>query len=441
MRLHCLVAVGAALVAAAPAQAKISASKDVSPRGLLVQDSDLAAAGSRSALLMSTYPKPPKTATHYTLQARLGKGTSFEGAQRLADSTGSNEVAVGSDGTAVAAWTARTTSGVVLRVAIANPGKTFGSAKTVASAPRLALGGVAVAPSGRALVVFTRATQVQVSIRKPGHSFGAPVVLGRSRQNTPVAAAAPDGTLAVAWLDTPSGPLPPPAPYVPTPALMLAATLTPTSSTFSAPAELDRLSFWIGGPEAASGLGGAAVIWRQTFGVKRMVTVSPGGGFGPVESLEVPFPGAGEGRPDHLALGIPASGPAMALWHDVQGIPGDVLKVTSSAVVASRRPPGGTFGATTRVSASGWLAGQPYAAVTSNRVVAAWAQAKSGSTPRVCIDVSTATQVGVESLCQIAKLVDETSVDVAAGTSYGLVTWIAGRTLRGGRLYLTSYKK
>jgi len=69
---------------------------------------------------------------------------------------------------------------------------------------------------------------VQVAVAAPGRRFGAAQTLGDSRNYAPAVTVAPNGTVVVAWLDTPSPPLPPPAPPpVTRTARVLAATLAP----------------------------------------------------------------------------------------------------------------------------------------------------------------------------------------------------------------------
>jgi hypothetical protein len=165
--------------------------------------------------------------------------------------------------------------------------------------------------------------------------------------------------------------------------------------------------------------------------------------FGTAESLTVPAPPAGEGQPDQLALGLPATGPALALWHEVGGVPGDVFKVTSSVVKASVRPPSGAFAPATQVSTAGALAGQPQAAALTDRAIAAWNESTRARGVRVCIIVRAKRTSGSESRCLRATNVDSNTIDVAAGRTYGLVSWIRCSTDPGGggRLYLATYRR
>src|SRR5918998_4203426 len=175
----------ALLLSTASARASVSTPKPVSPRGLLVQQSAVAAGGDRTAVLMAG-DRAPAGRRDFSLHARLGNATSLGRLQRLA--TGDvhgPQVAVGADGTAVAAWTAHPRSGMsLLRVAIARPGQDFKAVQTLSHAPSILLGGVDVTAQGRAVVAWrpgTSGTPVQVAVASPGRRFAAGQTLGDSR--------------------------------------------------------------------------------------------------------------------------------------------------------------------------------------------------------------------------------------------------------------------
>lgn len=442
------LAATALLGAAPPAHAAIDAADPVSPEGLSVQQAASAAAGNRGAVLMVGHRGSASRPGAFALYARLGRGTHLGPSQRLdTHSAFAPQVAVGSDGTVVAAWTgeSRGSDGAV-RFAIAEPGKPFGRAQTLSGSGRAALGDVAVSATGRALIVTRTRTAdptVGVFIRAPRHRFGAPQSLGTSRYYLPAAAAAPDGTFVVSWLDTPAPPAPPPAPYTPTPAVVRAATLGTAASRFGPATALGELGFWFSGPEAASGPGGAAIAWRQTYAEKRLVAVERAGVLGGPVPLPIPMPPSGEGQPDELALGLPATGPTVALWHEVGGVSGDVFRVTSSVVKASVRSADGTFPPADTISTPGALAGQPQAAALTDRVLAAWSESVRGRTARVCVTVDAGRGARSGSRCLRAPAVDPNTVDVAAGRSFGLVSWIerGADPVGGGRLYLATYRR
>jgi len=122
------------LLSAASAQARVTAPQPVSPRGLLVQERAVAAGGGRTAVLMAGYV-PSARPQDFSVQARLGDATSLGPLQRLAGDGYGPRVAVGADGTAVAAWSAHPRrAGAMLRVASARPGHNFGRVQTLSQA-------------------------------------------------------------------------------------------------------------------------------------------------------------------------------------------------------------------------------------------------------------------------------------------------------------------
>ena len=170
----------------------------------------MATGGGRIAVVMLGY----RSSRDFSLQARTGSARGLGPLQRF-DTTGEfPQVAVGADGTVVAAWVAqRQGSTPVLRATVARPGHNFGRVQGLSHARSMALGGVAVTARGRAVVAWRRGTSgtpVQVALAAPGHAFGAAQTLGTSRQNVPAVAVAPNGTVLVTWLDTPAPPQPPP---------------------------------------------------------------------------------------------------------------------------------------------------------------------------------------------------------------------------------------
>ena len=240
-------------IGAATAQGRVGTPQRVSPAGLAVHESAVAAGGSRIAVLM---------AGSGDLEARLGGAGGFGRTQRLDGSSFAAHVAVGADGTAVAVWTASAHAKVALRVAIARPGHDFGRARTLSHAASHALGdAVAVTTSGRAVVAWiggTNGHSVQVAVAAPGRPFGAPQTLGDSRQYAPVVGVAPNGTAIVAGSTTPF-PLPPPAPPPPSYGRVLAVALAAGATAFGPATELGRLTTFYLGPGGRERLGGAVV--------------------------------------------------------------------------------------------------------------------------------------------------------------------------------------
>ncbi|MGZ4294671.1 MAG: hypothetical protein ACXVRM_10555 [Solirubrobacteraceae bacterium] len=387
------------------------------------------------------------------MQARLGTTTRLGPLQRLAGGgIESLQVAVGSDGTAVAAWTARPRgSRLVLRAALAAPGHRFGRAQTLSQAREMALGGVGVSATGRAVVAWSLDTSgrpMRVAVARAGGRFARAQTLGPC-QDWPAVAVAPNGTVVVAWME-PSTLVAAPSAY-----RVLAATLARDAARFTAPTELatipsgpGSMSTLVFGPKAASGPGGAAISWRQVPGTEGWLVSHTGvaslnsdGSFAPAAALPPSTYSAGlGGDPAHLALGIPVGGSTVALWHEVR-THGNT--VTSFAVKTSLRPRGGDFSPATRLSATGWLAGLPQAGALRDRTVAAWGEyGRPGHHPRVRVAVRRVGRAWARLPALTAPGLDAGSVAEAAAPHYAVVSWIQIRRTSkgGGRLYLTSYR-
>jgi hypothetical protein len=305
-----LIALAALLLGAASADARGTAAQPVSPRGLLVQQSDLAAGGGRAAVLMAGF-RPAQRPQRWSLLARVGESGRLGRLRRLGGSVFGPRVAVGPDGTAVAAWVAHE----VLRVAVAPPGRPFGRVQTVVrTRASLLLGGVGVTASGRAVVAWRRgnagAWVVQAAVRAPGRAFGGVRTLGDS-QYPPALAVSPSGMVLVAWLTRPRMPAPGTPPTLEGNPRVLAATLAAGATRFAAPVQLaGPPSPVFNPPDAASGPGGAAVVWRE-MDAKRIALLAPDGGF--AASVPLPTAGFADEHGDPLALALTAGGGLVAL--------------------------------------------------------------------------------------------------------------------------------
>lgn len=435
------LAVLATAAAASPAHAAITAPVRISPSDVRVQETAIPAAGHRTAVVMAGRTRGP--APRSGIWARLGQGTHLGRTQRVTVSSGfALRVAMGADGTAIAAWMSGGGRRTVL-YAIAPPGKPFSAAHTLPGSGPVTLGGLAIGPRGRAVIVantyaagYAADLFARASIREPGGRFGAPQTLGLSRQDVPVATVAADGTLVAAWFDGPAPPLPPPAPAPSTDGFVRASVLRPGARRFGPPTVLATLRLGTLDVQAASGPGGAVVAWREGD-VKRVVPVAAGGAFGSAESFPAP-PLPVEGYSDQLAIGLPATGPWFGLWQEVQGRSGDVFRETSSIVRISRRPRGGTFQPGTRLSSRGARAGQPRIAALRDRVIAAWGQTTGSATPRVCIAVRGAREAR---RCVEAPRNDPGRIAVAASRTYGVVTWLVDvDSIGAGRAVMATYR-
>ncbi|HEY5142241.1 MAG TPA: RCC1 domain-containing protein [Solirubrobacteraceae bacterium] len=440
-----MVACAALTACAGAAQAGVTSPQPVSPTGFHVQEGAVATGGGRIAVVMLGY----RSSRDFSLQARTGGVRGLGPLQRLDGSVEFPQVAVGADGTAVAAWTAqRRNSTPVLRVAVARPGHSFGQVQTLSTlSPMGALGGVGVTSTGRAVVAWRRGastTPVQVAIAAPGRPFGTPQTLGENRQSgpsgtVPVVTVAPSGTVVVAWLDTPTPPQPPPAPPLTVrTARVLAATLAAGAARFDPSTELAALS--ASGPEAASGPGGAAVTWRQAATEVRLAPLTTGNVFAPAVLLP-PYRHRWDGGADlgdHVALGLPAGGSNDALWRESRT---RNFKLTFAAVKSSSRPSGGVFSPAKQLSTSGWLAGTPRAGALTDRTVAAWGETGPGR-PRVRIAVRPVGRGWTVLRPLPAPEIDTNRLRAATSPQYAVVTWIqvVDKLDGGGRLYLTTYR-
>lgn len=439
------------LVTAAPAQAGLGAPRPISPPGVVVNQSAVAVGGARMAVLMAAAPATRERP--HSLQARVGTATRLGPLQRLAGGgIESLQVAVGGDGTAVAAWTARLPGPKrVLRAAVAAPGHRFGRAQTLSQARALALGGLGVSAIGRAVVAWSLDTSgrpMQVAVARARGRFGRAQTLGHC-QDWPAVTVAPNGTVVVAWME-PSSLVAAPSTY-----RVLAVTLARDAARFTAPTELATIpsgpgssSTLVFGPKAASGPGGAAISWRQVPGSEGRLVSHPSvaslnsdDSFAPAVALPTAPYGAGlGGDPAHLALALPVGGSTVALWHEVR-THGNT--VTSFAVKTSLRPRGGAFSPATRLSAPGWLTGLPQAGALRDRTVAAWGEyGRRGHHPRIRVAVRRVRRAWTTLPALPAPGLDAGSVAVAAASHYAIVSWLQVRRTSegGGRLYLTTYR-
>ncbi|MGK2938293.1 MAG: hypothetical protein ACSLFR_10890 [Solirubrobacteraceae bacterium] len=289
------------------------------------------------------------------------------------------DVAVGADGTAVAAWVddkGRRVS--VLRAAIAAPGRSFARPQTLARASTsgsYAVGGVAVTASGRSVVTWMDPDDarrpVRAAIREPGKRFSPPITLDPGHPGQPVVAATPWGSVLVSWST-----FPPP----PTEPAVLARTLSSRARRFSAPVTLTQPPAYFPGRLAAvSGTGGAGVTWQQrtsnAYNAAKMRMFSILTREGRVVTSTLPFPIAELTTGwDTLQLALPSTGRVVAAWADMYQR-GANQRITSSTVSTSTRPPGRrSFSPVQRLSASGWIASPPALGVLGDRTVAAWTE-------------------------------------------------------------------
>ena len=356
---------------------------------------------------------------------------------------------MGADGTAVAGWTQPINGKRTWRVAIARPGKSFGSARTLGD-PGVFTGDLAVTPKGRIVAIWrTRSSDhsVRAAIAPPGGWFGGAKTIGVARQDLPLVASGPDGTVVATWLDTPPAPQPPPAP-APTDrtAEIQATTLASSASAFAAPATLASFTYWGSAvPALSTGPGGVVVSWPQPMAnVRKLVRLLPHGTFDSAIDLTTGAPIAGIGLENKLALGLPSDLTISALWQDAKTKNAESDQLTSSVVNTSTRPAAGEhglFSAAKTLSTSGWLAGGPEAVALTDRTIAAWGETTKAKPSRLRIAIRSNGTWTVVSPLKAPDL-DTNSVSLAAGSKHVPVVWIQHPDARrpGGQAYLATYR-
>ncbi len=445
-----VAALAATLLVASPAGATISSAKRISSSSLRIQEITVGAGGGRTAIVMDGYdPKPDPD--KYEVLARLGTATSLGPAQRLAAGGFLTGVAVGADGTAIAGWEQTINGKQTWRVAIARPGKSFGSPRTLGD-PGVRRGDLAVTPKGRIVAIWrTRSSDhsVRVAIASPGGWFGGAKTIGVARQDQPIVASGADGTIVATWLDTPPAPQPPPAP-APTDrtAEIQATTLASSAAAFVAPSTLASFTFWGSGPALSTGPGGVVVSWPQPMaGVRELVRLLPHATFESAFDrldLTASAPIAGIGLENKLALGLPSDLTISALWQDAKTKNAEDPRLTSSVVKTSTRPAAGEhglFSAAKTLSTSGWLAGGPEAGALTDRTIAAWGETAKTKPSRLRIAIRSNGSWTVASPLKAPDL-DTNSVSLAAGSKHVPVVWIQYPDAKrpGGQAYLATYR-
>ncbi|MGH2898362.1 MAG: hypothetical protein ACRDMZ_06780, partial [Solirubrobacteraceae bacterium] len=214
-------ALAACAAAAAPATATVSPTLAESGRTLAVEQFAIAMnpAGDRSALVYGGAVAGTRRRA-LRLRARVGHGRSFTASSLLESmrrGTGSRAqisitdvtVAVGRDGTAVAAWVASTFRRDYghprrrLRIASATPRGRFGRARTllVASGRSLEIDALVVGRGGLAVLALQRDDAVEMLVGRARGRFGARQPIGTSAifAAPPTLALAPGGAVVAAW--------------------------------------------------------------------------------------------------------------------------------------------------------------------------------------------------------------------------------------------------
>lgn len=382
--------------AAAPAQAdSLSAGRAVTPPGAVVCEFSLATspAGGRVALLYRTGTQCGGKRDR--LLARLGRGRNLgpalvlEGragpsAAKRVSIFGAARVAVGANGSAVAAWVSRgrEPGRDDLRVAMAAPGRRFGPARTLSRASflrgyvsRIELVGVIAGADGRTVVSWTLrhgnrsgTASLRAAVRMSGGRFGAPQSLGPfsvvfSSQAATALALAPSGTVVAAWRP---GARPTAA----------AAILRPGRRRFGAVRTIsgDDAANHV---QASAGPGGAAVSWsddRRMIGSPirlRLARLRRDGTLGLASTIGAVDTAGGTLEVDGPQVAFPLAGP-VAAWQVFRDISeaGDGA-MDSTRIDAAGAGDGGLPVPST-LSTVGALARGPLVGALTDRTLVAW---------------------------------------------------------------------
>ena len=385
--------------APAPAQADaLSAGRAVTPPGTTIDGFDLATspAGGRVALLYGA--DAGGGGDQHLLFARLGEGRNLGPARRLEDrrsasgtrrvTTFGGKVAVGADGSAVAAWIARDREAGrdQLRVAIAPRGRGFGPARTLVRArgrsgyvPYIAVGGVVAGTRGRAVVAWSLGepgkTVMQVAVRTRGRGFGAPQSLGPvgpASATPPALVLAPSGAVAAAWTRRSDERT-----------MARTATLRPGGRRFGATRQISGADV-AGNVGVTSGPGGAAVFWsddRRTAGTLirlRLARLRRDGTLAAPRTIATVDPGTQAREVAGLQLGFPLAGPVAAwqVFNDISEA-GDGRKDQTHVDTAVSRD--GVFAASQVRSTPGAPTELPVVGALADRTLVAWPEFTAGS--------------------------------------------------------------
>ena len=325
-----------ALSAAAPAPAAIVSPKGVrSPQVAVNVDGATVVAWERL------------TKRGVAVEVRSGDGPLELGRTRRIAARGLQpQVAVGADGTMAVMWREPGARGVrSMRVAVARPGRGFGSAQLVdRRRANMAVVGVAVQPGGRVVAIWRRSSRrLTFALARRNHAFGRARNLATIRQAAAGAIAVDprDGSVTVAY-GTPVASSPP------TNQQAAVRTLTLTGSGFSAPTVLsqgpgtNRLQEAY--PSMASGPAGIGVAYVQVGDpyALNLVRRNGDGSWAQAERIAASSFGAADIFPSALRATLPLDGAGVAAWSLDEQAPSGTI---ANQIVASIAGPGAGFGA------------------------------------------------------------------------------------------------
>ncbi|MGA7435462.1 MAG: hypothetical protein WBW44_07540, partial [Solirubrobacterales bacterium] len=246
------------------------------------------------------------------------------------------QIAIGPDGTATAVWYRSDGTNYIIQTATRPPGGSFGAPVDLSVPGGDALGPqIAIGPDGTATAVWYRFNGtfniIQAVTRPPGGSFSGRINISASGQDAfdPQIAVGPDGTAIAVWT------------YNNGTFNIIEGTTRPPGGSFGTPSDLSESGQNAFVPQVAIGPDGTATaVWRRNDGIIQAATRSSGSSFGaPVDLSE------SGGFADYPQITIGPDGTATAIWHRSDG--------SSSIVQATTRPPVGSFGTPTDLSATG----------------------------------------------------------------------------------------
>jgi hypothetical protein len=283
-------------------------------------------------------------------------------------------VALGADGTAAVVWVAGGRRGTRrLRVAVARPAHGFGRARTLATGrgrTTIISWSVVVGPDGRVVAVWGQLgrggtihapTMLRFALRPAGRGFSKARNLAASGGHSVVSDT--DGTTYVAW----RSPLGEPYEHV------AVAALAPTAREFGAPEIVSGYVHWTNDarlhePSLFAGPGGVALGYAVGRPPKihrlHVALRAPDGRFGSPRAVASLDPADGRSTFRAPAVGLPAGGPAVAVWSEFAG-----------GLKAAIRGSDGSFGMPTGVSKPDAPVGFPLVAAAGSAVVAVWGEA------------------------------------------------------------------
>lgn len=432
-----------ALAVVAPAaEARVTTPVRVSPSGTRVQDSAVGAGGNRTAVLMSTYTRSGGR-RHYELYARVGTSRRLGALQRLARRRGGTpSVAVGADGTAVAAWVEDRTGP---RVAVAPPGKAFGAprqlnattANLASPRPAIMLGGVAVTSLGRAVVTWSAGSSAEVATAASGRAFGPTRVLGTSGFSPPSVTVGLEASAVATWLDTPLEPAPGAAPAD---ARLLATTLAASRASFDVPTTLVAYPSW-SRAHLGTGPGGAVIAWQQDQQI-RVVRPTIDGGFAPargvpaaeiVEGYGAVTEGDGAMVVGWLGVSYPSTQP---LAPGTAAVPLSAVRVS---VLPNSSAPSTTQNLSTE---NGWFASRPRLSALADRTLAVWGETDDQNASRLRLMVHRPGAAWRPQTSVPTRGLELASMNAAGGAHHAALTWIqiTSRSEGSGPMYLATYR-